>query len=147
MLVHNTIGRGTFERAHSLARHLVRSHHEVTLFAGASAWSTAQRRVINGVEVIEGFDPLPPRARESGLSPFDLVNRICRLLRDRCDLVHCFDHRPAVSLPALLLARRRTPCIFDPTLGFEGIASERGLISRVLLGTTDHLWKRVADSQ
>jgi glycosyltransferase involved in cell wall biosynthesis len=153
MLVHNTIARGTFDRAHSLARHLVRRNHAVTLFAGARARSTPQRHMLNGVEVIEGFDPLPARARESGLSPFGLVNRIGHLLRDRCDLVHCFDHRPAVSLPALLLARRRRiPCIFDwaDLWGFDGIAAERGLVSRVLLGTVDDLLenrvRRRADS-
>src|ERR1022692_2374381 len=142
MLVHNTIARGTFDRAHSLARHLVRRDHKVTLFAGTSTRSTAQHRILDGVEVSEGFDPLPARARESGLSPFDLVNRIRHLLRDRCDLVHCFDHRPTVSLPGLLLARRRRiPCIFDwaDLWGFEGIAAERGLFSRILLGTADHL--------
>lgn len=141
MLVHNTIARGTFERAHSLARHLVKSDLQVTLFAGASARATAQRRMLDGVEVIEGFDPLPARARESGLSPFDLVNRIRHLQRDRYDLVHCFDHRPTVSLPALLFSRRRRiPCIFDwaDLWGFEGIAAERGLLARALLGTADH---------
>jgi colanic acid biosynthesis glycosyl transferase WcaI len=141
MLVHNTIARGTFDRAHSLARHLVKRNHEVTLFAGASARSTAQRRMLDGVEVIEGFDPLPARARESGLSPFDLISRIRSLFRDHCDLVHCFDHRPTVSLPALLLARRRRiPCIFDwaDLWGFDGIAAERGRVARLLVGTPDH---------
>jgi glycosyltransferase involved in cell wall biosynthesis len=153
MLVHNTIARGTFDRAHSLARHLVRRNHQVKLFAGASARFHAQRRMLDGVEVIEGFDPLPARARESGLSPFDLINRIRRLLKDRCDLIHCFDHRPTVSLPALLLARRRRiPCIFDwaDLWGFDGIAAERGRIARVLLGTVDHVLennvRRYADS-
>jgi glycosyltransferase involved in cell wall biosynthesis len=153
MLVHNTIARGTFDRAHSLARHLVRRNHEVTLFAGASARSTAQRRLLDGVEVIEGFDPLPARARESGLSPFDLVTRFHRLRKNRYDLVHCFDHRPTVSLPALLLSRRRRiPCIFDwaDLWGFDGIAAERGRRARLLLGTLDHVLengvRRYADS-
>ncbi len=140
MLVHNTIARGTYDRAHSLARHLVKRNHEVTLFAGASARSTAKRRKLDGVEVVEGFDPLPARARESGLSPFDLINRIRRLLPEHCDMVHCFDHRPTVSLPALLLARRRRiPCIFDwaDLWGFDGIAAERGRLARLLLGTLD----------
>jgi colanic acid biosynthesis glycosyl transferase WcaI len=153
MLVHNTIARGTFERAHSLARHLVRRDHKVTLFAGASARARAQCRMLNGVEVVEGFDPLPARARESGLSPFDLANRIRRLQQDRYDLIHCFDHRPAVSLPGLLLARCcGVPCIFDwaDLWGFEGIAGERALFSRAVLGTADHLLeenvRRHADS-
>ncbi len=153
MLVHNTMARGTFERAHSLARHLVKSDHKVTIFAGASVRAIAQCRLLNGVEISEGFDPLPARARESGLSPFDLVNRIRRLRRGRYDLIHCFDHRPTVSLPGLLIARRRRiPCIFDwaDLWGFEGIAAERGLFARTLLGTADHLLeesvRRYADS-
>jgi glycosyltransferase involved in cell wall biosynthesis len=142
MFVHNTVARGTFDRAHSLGRNLVKNGHEVTLFAGASHRARARRCLIDGVEVIEGFDPLPARARESGLSPFDLLNRIYRVRRNRCDLIHCFDHRPTVFLPALLLARRHgTPCIFDwaDLWGFEGIAAERGRLARVLLGTADHL--------
>src|SRR5689334_22754960 len=141
MLVHNTFARGTFDRAHSLGRNLVTKGHKVTLFAGASRRGQARRSVVHGVEVIEAFDPLPERARESGLSPFDLFNRICRLRRNGCDLVHCFDHRPTVCLPATLLAwRDGTPCIFDwaDLWGFEGIAGERGRPARVLLGTPDH---------
>ena len=64
MLVHNTIARGTFNRAHSLGRHLVARGHEVTLLAGASLRAKRQRRNLNGVEVIEAFDPLSSRARE-----------------------------------------------------------------------------------
>lgn len=153
MLVHNTIARGTFNRAHSLGRHLVKRGHEVVLFAGASHRSRAQQRSVDGVEVIESFDPLPDRARESGLSPFDLVGRIRRLFRIRCDLIHCFDHRPTVSLPGLMLARGHgIPCIFDwaDLWGFEGIAAERRLFPRVSLGAMDHLLenqvRRRADS-
>ena len=141
MLVHNTFARGTFERANSLGRNLVRNGHKVTLFAGASCRARARCSVVQGVEVIEAFDPLPPRARESGLSPFDLLSRIYRLGRNGCDLVHCFDHRPTVFLPAMLLAwREGTPCIFDwaDLWGFEGIAGERGRPARLLLGTLDH---------
>ena len=141
MLVHNTIGRGTFNRAHSLGRHLVARGHEVTLLAGASAYARPVRRNLNGVEVIEAFDPLPRRARESGLSPFDLAGRISYFLRnDRFDLIHSFDHRPTVSVPALLFSRRRqTPCVIDwaDLWGFEGIASQRRPMSRALLGSLD----------
>jgi glycosyltransferase involved in cell wall biosynthesis len=140
MLVHNTIARGTFNRAHSLGRHLVARGHEVTLLAGASVRARRQRRNLNGVEVVEAFDPLPGRARESGLSPFDLASRMRYLRGKRYDLVHCFDHRPTVSLPALFFARRRQiPCIFDwaDLWGLEGIASQRGLFSRAFLGSVD----------
>ena len=140
MLVHNTIARGTFNRAHSLGRRLVARGHEVTLLAGASLRAKRQQRNLNGVEVIEAFDPLASRARESGLSPFDLVSRMRYLAGTRSDVIHCFDHRPTVSLPALLFARRRqTPCIFDwaDLWGFDGIASQRGLFSRAFLGSVD----------
>jgi glycosyltransferase involved in cell wall biosynthesis len=140
MLVHNTINRGTFNRAHSLARHLVKRGHEVKLFAGADTHGKSKTRNIDGVTVIESFDPLPRRARESGLSPFDLFGRVRNLWRQRCDIFHCFDHRPAVSLPGLFFARtQRVPCIFDwaDLWGFEGIASERGRLLRISLGVVD----------
>jgi glycosyltransferase involved in cell wall biosynthesis len=142
MLVHNTIARGTFNRAHSLGRHLVGRGHEVTLLAGASVRARRQRRNLNGVEVIEAFDPLSSRARESGLSPFDFASRIRYLLRhDQFDLIHCFDHRPTVSFPGLWLRRnKRVPCIFDwaDLWGFDGIASQRPAVSRAFLGMLDH---------
>jgi glycosyltransferase involved in cell wall biosynthesis len=149
MLVHNTIARGTFSRAHSLGRHLVARGHEVTLLAGASVRAKAQRRSLNGVDVIESFDPLNDRARESGLSPFDLVGRFRYLSRDRFDLIHCFDHRPTVSLPALLTARRRgIPCVIDwaDLWGFDGIAAERRPPARFSIGGLDEfLEDRVRD--
>lgn len=140
MLVHNTINRGTFNRAHSLARHLVKRGHEVKLFAGADAHGKGKTRNIDGVAVIESFDPLPRRARESGLSPFDIFDRVRNLRSRRCDIFHCFDHRPAVSLPGLFFARTQpVPCIFDwaDLWGFEGIASERGRLLRMSLGLLD----------
>jgi glycosyltransferase involved in cell wall biosynthesis len=142
MLVHNTIARGTFSRAHSLGRHLVARGHAVTLFAGASVRSRAQRRSLNGVEVIESFDPLGDRARESGLSPFDLVSRIRHLSHVDCDLIHCFDHRPTVSLPALTIARRhKVPCVVDwaDLWGFDGIAAERRPLPRFSIGSLDEV--------
>jgi glycosyltransferase involved in cell wall biosynthesis len=145
MLVHNTIGRGTFDRAHSLGRHLVSKGHTVTLFAGASARARARRQLLNGVEVIEAFDPLPARARESGLSLFDLGNRIRSLRSKPCDVIHCFDHRPTVSIPGLLLARRhRAACIFDwaDLWGRGGIAGERRFLSRASLGIADDLLEK-----
>lgn len=140
MLVHNTIARGTFNRAHSLGRHLVARGHEVMLFAGASVRAKAQRRNLQGVDVVEAFDPLPSRARESGLSPFDFLSRMRQLRRQRYDLIHCFDHRPTVSLPALHFAHhRQTPCLFDwaDLWGLEGIASMRRGLPRALLGRLD----------
>jgi glycosyltransferase involved in cell wall biosynthesis len=140
MLVHNTIGRGTFDRAHSLGRHLVGLGHQITLFAGASSRATGRTRTINGVKVVEAFDPLPARARESGLSPFDMIGRIRHLHSANCDLIHCFDHRPAVSIPGLWATRRqKIPVIFDwaDLWGDQGIAAERRWLARISLGSVD----------
>jgi glycosyltransferase involved in cell wall biosynthesis len=90
---------------------------------------------------MESFDPLPRRARESGFSPFDLITRAKRLRERPCDLIHCFDHRPAVSLPGLHFAhRRRIPCVFDwgDLWGMEGIAGERRRLTRFSVGLADH---------
>src|SRR5690242_7982650 len=140
MLVHNMVGHGTFNRAHSLARNLVRSGNDVTLYAGATAARSAQNELREGVRLICGYDPLPPRARESGLSPFELASRLRRMRHQRCDIVHCFDHRPTVSAPGFMLARRnRVPLIFDwaDHWGFGGIAAHRRLPARLTLGCMD----------
>lgn len=140
MLVQNRTGRGTFLRAHSLARHLVRRGHEVTILAGAEGRSYARTHRLDGVEIIEAWDPLPDRARESGLSPFELVSRLRHLRRHRYDLLHCFEHRPAVALPSLRASRRwGIPCVMDwcDLWGFGGIASVRRPLPRFTLGLLD----------
>ncbi len=141
MLVHNRIHFGTFQRAHSLARHLVRLGHELTICAGAAQCGRPPRyATLDGVTIVEPFDPLPIRFREGGLSPFDVLNRLHYLLRRPCDLIHCFDHRPSVSLPGLLLARlRKIPSVIDwaDLWGFEGIASERSSLMGASLGAFD----------
>jgi glycosyltransferase involved in cell wall biosynthesis len=142
MLVHSAISCGTFHRAHSLARHLVKRGHEVNLFAGATRRVRQRRTNMDGVIVQESFDLLPRRARESGFSPLDLLVRVQDLREERCDLVHCFDHRPAVSFPSLAFARRhRVPCVFDwgDLWGWEGIASVRRWPLQMSVGLTDQL--------
>ena len=140
MLVHNPPHCGTFLRAHALARHLVDRGNRVTLLSGPANWARRRKAVLDGVTVLESFDLLPRRARESGFSPFDLIARTRRLSEDACDLIHCFDHRPAVSFPGLFFAhRRRVPCIFDwgDLWGREGIAGERGRLTRISVGLAD----------
>jgi glycosyltransferase involved in cell wall biosynthesis len=140
MLVHSAIRCGTFHRAHSLARHLVKRGHEVTLLAGPAKRARQRRVNIDGVLVRESFDLLPRRARESGFGPLDLVTRVRHLREERFDLIHCFDHRPAVSFPSLARARRqRVPCIFDwgDLWGWEGIASVRRWPLRMSVGLAD----------
>jgi glycosyltransferase involved in cell wall biosynthesis len=75
------------------------------------------------------------------LSPLDVLGRFTSL--PRVDLIHGFDHRPAVSLPSLWLRRRfGVPFVSDwaDLWGKGGIAEERG--SHRLLGVFDHYWER-----
>ena len=140
-LVHNRVHYGTFQRAHALARHLVRRGHEVTLYAGAvERAAPARETVLDGVVVVEACDSLPQRFREGGLSPFDLAHRLRHLRGLRPELIHCFDHRPTVSVPGLSAARRlKIPCLVDwaDLWGRDGIASERGPVLRAALGSLD----------
>lgn len=140
LLVHNSVEGGTFQRAHSLGRHLVKRGHAVTLLAGGATPGVLKRGTLEGVELVESFDLLPRRARESGLSAFDIASRFAVLFREKWDLVHCFEHRPSVSLPGLVLRRtRRAACVFDwaDLWGAEGIAAERGALARLSLGALD----------
>lgn len=104
---------GTFFRAFQLARVLVRQGHEVTLLSISARrrWK-ADCLIRDGVLVVETPDLLQGSAR-SGWDPWDTLHR-CRWLASRnFDLVHAFDSRPAVVLPALAVARRGVPLFMD----------------------------------
>ena len=92
---------------------------------------------------VPGLSPL--RVRNGGLSALDLVSRLGHVARNDYDLVHGFDHRPTVSLPALAFrSHRGVPYITDwaDLWGFGGIADERPPLTRFLLGSADHFWER-----
>ncbi len=141
MLVHNTIARGTFNRAHSLGRHLVARGHEVTLLAGASVRAKRQRRNLNGVEVIEAFDPLPSRARESGLSAFDLVARMHHLLKESIRRDSLFRSSPDGFVAGFAFRARSTNALHFRLGGSLGIRGDRFAtrlsLARALLGSMD----------
>ena len=154
MLTHNMAGiGGSFMRAHSLAKPLVELGHVVTLLAGRrSRGLSVIREVIDRVDVVQAADLLPGRLRHGGLSPIDLAGRLKYATQDY-DIIHGFDHRPSVSLPALVMRRRRRiPYVADwaDLWGKDGIAAERRSIPGRLLGLADHYWEervhRVADA-
>ena len=113
MLNHNLVGRGSYLRCHPLARELVRMGHEVDLISTSDVpRKTWQHRLEEGVRV-----HLPPRfgkvgTHDGGYSPLDIAFRIPSALR-RWDLVHAFEHRPNVLIPALISRVRRTPLVTD----------------------------------
>lgn len=146
-LTHNAAGHGgTFQRAHGLARALARRGHEAALCAAARSprrWPV--RAVRGGVEILEPADILPGRVRRSGFSPFDIAARIGWVASRRFDLVHGFDHRPAVAIPARIGCRlRRVPHISDwaDLWGPGGIADVRAGVAGALLGRLDGACER-----
>jgi glycosyltransferase involved in cell wall biosynthesis len=114
MLVCNTVGKGTYWRALHFARHLVRRGHQVTLMA------MSRRRRIGfhthdyaGVVIVETPDLLWGPLR-SGWDVWDSLMRSLWLHGHDFDLVHAFEARPTVLLPALVLQfRHRIPLVMD----------------------------------
>ena len=143
MLTHNMAGiGGSFMRSASLAGALVELGHEVTLLVSRREIGLRRIETVQeGVRILQMPDLLPQRVRHGGLSPIDLSARCRFVLSERFDLIHGFDHRPAVSLPALLgRRRRRVPYVADwaDLWGRGGIADERTRFGGRLLGWLDH---------
>ena len=114
MLVFNQVGKGTYWRAFHLGRHLARLGHQVTLLATArQARAGVTTRCEQGVTIVEMPDLLPGALR-SGWDAWASLRRCAWLHSRQFDLIHAFECRPTVLLPALY-ARRRSgaPLIFD----------------------------------
>ena len=106
MVVHNPTQRGgAYFRARGLAKPLVRRGHDVTVLA---IHPTNRLRMveseIEGFKVVESPDLLPGIGR-SGWDPWDTLRRTLWLRKQRFDIIHTVDTRPAVCLPALLARR------------------------------------------
>jgi glycosyltransferase involved in cell wall biosynthesis len=128
-------------RSISLARQLVRLNHEVTLVASrARPGCRIRHTLIDGVDQFEMPDFLPGRVRHGGLSPVDLAFRSMWISARRFDVIHTFEHRPAVIVPALI-GRSRAGSLFvsdwADLWGREGIAALRGSPLEKLLGRAD----------
>lgn len=145
LLTHNLAGLGgSYMRGFSLARQLGSLGHSVTLMASRSrAGITSRVTIKDGVSLLEMPDLFPSRTRNGGLSPVDSLGRALWIGRRRFDIVHAFDHRPAVSIPSLVGKARGAILVSDwaDLWGEGGIADERGRVGW-LLGRTDDLWER-----
>lgn len=105
MLVFNAVGRGTYWRAFHLARCLVARGHRVTLVAMAPQRTARfSYQELQGVRVVAAPDLLWGSLR-SGWDPYSALVRTLWLQPQRYDLVHAFECRPTVLLPALAAAR------------------------------------------
>lgn len=113
MLVFNQVGRGTYWRALHLGRHLVRRGHQVTLMATAQAARLRLReREVEGLRLVETPDLLPGALR-SGWDLWNVARRLGWLKGRTFDLVHTFEMRPVVLLPALMAQKRGALWVAD----------------------------------
>jgi glycosyltransferase involved in cell wall biosynthesis len=104
---------GTFFRAYHFARFLAKRGHEVTLLTiSVDCRTRLTEQVSDGVRLVETPDLFWGRAR-SGWDPWDTLCRAAYVRRHTWDLVHAFDSRPAVVLPALVACRRGIPLVMD----------------------------------
>lgn len=103
MLLHNSVGKGTYWRALGFGRELARCGYNVTLMAAVPRQRKAftEHRVA-GVNVVETPDLL----RGSGYDLGGMLRRIGWLRKRSFDLVHAFETRPANIGPVLYLQRR-----------------------------------------
>jgi len=134
-------------RAFSLARQLALLGNDVTLIASRSnPGFTRHRSNLDGVHQMEMPDLMPKRVRHGGLSPIDLLFRSILTLSKPFDVIHCFEHRPAVMLPGLIGQRARRSLLvadWSDLWGWEGIAATRsGLLGRWLGGADDYFETR-----
>lgn len=107
MLNHNTaFGGGTFFRAFHAGRYLARFGHTVTLLtiSPRARW-TVRRVERDGVTIVETPDLLWGVGR-TGWDLFDTLVRLWLVRQAEVDVVHAWDCRPVVILPALLARRR-----------------------------------------
>jgi glycosyltransferase involved in cell wall biosynthesis len=101
-LNHNVARRGgTFFRAFHIAKRLARLGHSVTLLAISAdrKWGS-ETEIADGVEIVHTPDLLGGVGR-TGWDLWDTLNRVALLRSREWDIVHAWDCRPAVILPAL----------------------------------------------
>ena len=114
LLNHNVAwSGGAFFRAYHFGRELARRGHEVDLISiSRDRRFTFDLEVRDGLRVHGSPDLFWGRGR-TGWDPWDVLWRIVRVRRSRPDLVHAFDSRPAVILPALAAKSRGVPLVLD----------------------------------
>ena len=116
MLNHNRRGTGTFFRAWHLARGLSGLGHEVTILTVSSTRrTTPSRHVEDGVTLVETPNLLDLLyGIGSGFGAIGIPYRMLLTARSRFDLIHAFDHKPNVFLPAVMgAALKGVPLVAD----------------------------------
>lgn len=114
LLNHNIEGRGTFHRCVDFARLLTAKGHEPTIVTN----SKTDRlhfgfKNENGIQIIRTPDLFWGILR-TGWDPVNILRRFFYLSDMKFDVIHAFDNRPTVILPALWLSRKwKCPLVSD----------------------------------
>jgi glycosyltransferase involved in cell wall biosynthesis len=114
LLNHNVAwSGGTFLRAFHIGHHLALRGHEVDLVSISPAKRWAFECEKRGRLLIHGSPDLFWGRGRTGWDPWDTLRRILRTRSGNWNLVHAFDSRPAVILPALVTRARSVPLVLD----------------------------------
>jgi len=136
MIVFNQVGKGTYWRAFHLGRCLAHRGHSVTLMAmSPTARLRLHEREVDGIHLVETPDLLSGPLR-SGWDLWDAFRRIAWLNGRTFDIVHAFEARPVVLMPALAAQRRGAKLVMDwcDWFGRGGSVEERpSRIARFIL--------------
>lgn len=133
----NRTGVGTYWRMFHFARCLVQNGHAVTVvcMSPKNRWRS-QEKIEEGVSIVETPDLLWGTLR-SGWDLWDSLYRVCWLRSHDFDLIHAFETRPTVLLPALYArSAMEKPLFFDwaDWFGRGGSVEERpNRVQRTLL--------------
>jgi glycosyltransferase involved in cell wall biosynthesis len=145
-IVHNQTRKGgAYYRGLNLARPLVRRGHDVSLMAihPTERWRTIERE-LDGVRLVESPDLLWGTGR-TGWDPWNTVSRTRWIRKQKFDIIHTVDTRPAVSVPALLgRTRSGAKWVADWTdwWGRGGATEEReGWLLRALIGPVEQFFE------
>ncbi|MBA3533116.1 MAG: glycosyltransferase [Ardenticatenales bacterium] len=114
MLVFNEVGRGTYFRALGFARALAARGHQLSVLAMSrtARWKVTERTE-EGVRIVEFPDWLWGPLR-SGWDPVETLARLRWLSHEPFDVVHAFESRPTVIVPALYATRQhRAALVMD----------------------------------
>lgn len=114
-LNHNVIWKSTFHRCFLLARELALLGHTTTIVTNSPTARLRFRSYTKeGVAIIETPDLLWGSLR-TGWDPINCLRRYIYLRNYEFDIIHAFDTRPTVIIPALLyrIRHRETPLIID----------------------------------
>jgi glycosyltransferase involved in cell wall biosynthesis len=138
-------GGGIFYTAFHQGRFLARLGHEVTLVSiSPSSRSHFSETIVEGVRIVETPDLLPGLAR-TGWDLWDTLRRILFLKDKTFDIIHGFESRPVVSLPALFMRNRLgVPLILTwaDWFGKGGRSEERPWFIRIFMAPIEEFCEK-----